>query len=151
MVATAPARTFVPKDLTVTDFASVEPLYRELLDRPIASRAELNQWLKDFSELTSVVDEVGSRRYIAKSCHTDDAAIERAYMQFVEEVEPKIKPLYFELQKKYLASPFRDEDTPALAILAKKWKADVELFRDENIPLETETTKLNADYDSRPR
>ena len=147
MVATAPARTFVPKDLTVTDFASVEPLYRELLDRPIASRAELNQWLKDFSELTSVVDEVGSRRYIAKSCHTDDAAIERAYMQFVEEVEPKIKPLYFELQKKYLASSFRAEDTPALAILSRKWKADVELFREENIPLETETVKLNADCD----
>ncbi len=107
----------------------------------------MDRWLKDFSELTAVVDEVGSRRYIAKSCHTDDPGIEKAYMQFVEEIEPKTKPLYFELQKKYLASPYRREDEPGLQILSRKWQADVELFREENIPLETEVVKLNADYD----
>src|SRR6266545_56709 len=92
MVATVPARSFVPRDLKVTDFSSLEPLYRELLDRPIGSRQELSRWLKDFSELSAVVDEEGSRRYIAKSCHTDDQEIKKAYMQFVEEIEPKIKP-----------------------------------------------------------
>jgi oligoendopeptidase F len=145
--AQAPGRRFVPKDLRVTDFASVEPLYQELLSRPISSRAQMDKWLADFSELTAVVDEVGSRRYIDKSCHTDDAEIEKAYMQFVEEIEPRIKPLYFELQKKYLSSPHRAQDSPALSILERKWKADVELFREENIPLETEVVKLNADYD----
>ena len=143
----APARRFVPKDLQLNDFASVEPLYRELLERPIGSRDQMDRWLADFSELTAVVDEVGSRRYIDKSCHTDDAEIEKAYMHFAEEIEPKIKPLYFELQKKYLGSPHRGEGTPALQILARKWRADVELFREENIPLETEVVKLNADYD----
>ena len=147
MVATAPARTFVPKDLQVNSFSDIEPLYRELLDRRINSRSDMDQWLRDFSELTAVVDEVGSRRYINKSCHTDDAEIEKAYMQYVEEIEPKIKPVYFELQKKYLNSPHRAEDTPALRILSRKWKADVELFREENIPLETEVIKLNAEYD----
>src|SRR4051812_15772406 len=107
----APGRRFVPKGLRVTDFTSVEPLYRELLSREIRSRAEMDKWLSDFSELTAVVDEVGSRRYIDKSCHTDDAEIEKAYMQFVEEVEPRIKPLYFELQKKYLSSPHRAGDS----------------------------------------
>jgi oligoendopeptidase F len=147
MVATAPARTFVPKDLVVNSFADVEPLYQELLKRAVNSRTELEKWLRDFSELTAVVDEVGSRRYIDKSCHTDDAQIEKRYMQFVEEVEPKIKPLYFELQKKYLDSPYRAQDTAALKILSKKWKADVEMFREENIPLETQVVKLNAEYD----
>ncbi len=147
MTATAFTRGFVPKDLKVNSFSEIEPLYRELLERQIASRKELDKWLRDFSELSAVVDEVGSRRYIAKSCHTEDAEIEKAYMTFVEEVEPKIKPLYFELQKKYLAAPLRGEDTPALKILSKKWKADVELFREENIPLETEVVKLNSEYD----
>jgi oligoendopeptidase F len=147
MLATATPRKFVPIDLTVSDFSNVEPLYRELLDRPIGSQNELEKWLLDFSELSAVLDEVGSRRYIAKSCHTDDKEIEKAYMHFIEEIEPKIKPLYFELQKKYLASPFLREDTPAKRILARKWRADVELFRQENVPLETDAAKLNADYD----
>lgn len=148
MVATAYPRTFVPQDLKLDQFADVEPLYRELLDRSIDSPAALERWLRDFSELSSVVDEVGSRRYIAKSCHTDDAAIERAYMQFVEEIEPKIKPLYFQLQRKFLASPHLAQlSDPRYAMLARKWRPDVELFRDENVPLETELTKLANEYD----
>src|SRR5689334_5014681 len=82
-------RKYVPANLTLNEFADVEPLYRELLDRNIASPAELEKWLSDASELYAVVDEVGNRRYIDKSCHTDDAAIEAAYLKFVEEIEPQ--------------------------------------------------------------
>src|SRR5581483_6056941 len=148
MVATAAPRKFVPKDLDVADVWQIEALYKGLIDRPIASADELRQWLQDFSELRAVVDEYGSRRYIDKSCHTEDEAIKKRYLHFVEEVDPKIKPLFFQLQKKYLESPFRPElKQTGLDILQRKWKADVELFRDENIPLETQATKLVTNYD----
>lgn len=148
MVATAPQRSFVPKDLDVADFRQIEPLYQSLLTRPMRSAADLEQWLEDFSELSAVIDEYGSRRYIDKSCHTDDAEIEKAYLHFVENVEPKIKPLYFQMQKRFLESPYRDQLTgKRYFILNRKWQADVELFRDENVPLETEATKLVTDYD----
>ena len=32
-------------------------------------------------------------------------------------------------------------------MLDRKWQADVELFREENVPLETEVTKLVNEYD----
>jgi oligoendopeptidase F len=148
MVAAAPQRVFVPKDLNVADFSQIEPLYQALLSRPMRSPAELEQWLEDFSELSAVIDEFGSRRYIDKSCHTDDAEIEKAYLHFVENIEPKIKPLFFQLQKRFLESPYRDQLTgKRYFILNRKWRADVELFRDENVPLETEATKLVTDYD----
>lgn len=150
MVATVPKRSFVPTDLRVTDFAQIEPLYQQLLDRTINSPDELIKWLYDFSELSSVVDENGSRRYISKSCHTDDAAIEKDYLYFVEEIDPKIKPIYFTLQQKFLTSPHRaavDAKEPRYALLSKKWHADVDIFRDENVPLETELAKLNNEYD----
>ncbi len=147
-----PVRTFVPADLDVADFASLAPLYQSLQDRPIASADEFNRWLLDLSELSAVVDEYGSRRYIAKSCHTEDAQIEKAYLHFVENIEPKIKPLMFALQKKFLASLHLDElkQKPGgdrIAILERRWRADVEIFRDENVPLETEITRLVTDYD----
>lgn len=141
-------RKFVPTDLDPSNLGKVVPLYESLLERRLASAAELERWLEDVSELASVIDEYGARRYIDKSCHTDDKAIEARFMQFVEEVEPKTKPLFFRLQKKFLESPHRSElSGERYAILSRKWQADVELFRDENVPLETEVTKLVTEYD----
>src|SRR5215217_1235001 len=135
-----PRRTFVPQDLDLADFSKIEPLYQALLKRPVDSAELLEKWLADASELTAVIDEYGSRRYIDKSCHTDDAQIEKAYLHFVENVEPQIKPLHFALQQKYMQSPARPTLTARdvrYRILDRKWAADVELFREENVPLET--------------
>jgi oligoendopeptidase F len=141
-------RRFVPQKLDVADFSQLEPLYNQLIDRPIHSANELERWLGDVSELSSVVDEYGSRRYIDKSCHTEDPQIERAYMHFVEQIDPKIKPLFFQLQRKLLDSPFLPQlQGQRYRLLERKWRSDVELFREENIPLETQITKLVTDYD----
>src|SRR3712207_2409554 len=80
MVAHVPARSFVPREFDPADWSQVEPLYRELLGREVESAAALERWLADFSELSSVVDEYGSRRYIDKSCHTDDEGIRARYL-----------------------------------------------------------------------
>ena len=147
MVAQYP-RQFVSIDFNPADLGQVVPVYKSLLARAIGSAGELERWLLDASELSSVMEEYGSRRYVEKSCHTEDKEIEALYMQFVEEVEPKIKPLFFALQRKYLASEFRAElDTKRYAILDRKWSADVDLFRDENVPLETQVTQLTNEYD----
>jgi len=148
MVATAAQNRFVPEPLNCADFAALEPLYHGLRDRLIDTVESLMIWLEDFSALTAVVEEYGARRYIDKSCHTDDAAIEAAYLHFIEQIEPKIKPLYFQLQKKFLAAPARKLlKEQRFEILAKKWSADVEIFREENVALETAVTKLNNEYD----
>src|ERR1019366_4603513 len=85
-----PARKFVPAQIDLSDFNQIEPLYRTLLERPLNSALEIEQWLLDFSELSAAIDEFGSRRYIDKSCHTDDAEIEKRFMYFVEHIEPQI-------------------------------------------------------------
>ncbi|HUB25792.1 MAG TPA: M3 family oligoendopeptidase, partial [Tepidisphaeraceae bacterium] len=141
-------RHFVPATVDPADFGQLEPLYQRLLDTPVHSAAELEKWLADLSELTAVVDEYGSRRYIDKSCHTEDSDVEKRFLHFIENVEPKIKPLFFELQKKFVESPHRSGLTDRrFALLTRKWRADVEIFRAENVPLETDVTKLVNEYD----
>lgn len=141
-------RVFVPQSLDVADTRQLAPLFDELSSRGITSVAELEKWLLDLSELMSVIDEFGSRRYIEKSCHTDDKEIERRFLQFVEEVEPFVKPRFFELQKKLLDCPHRSALTdPKYAVLLRQWQADVEVFREENVPIETEITRLVTEYD----
>src|SRR5688572_18169894 len=134
-----PKRQFVPQDLDAADWAQIEPVGKRLLERPINSVADLEKWLLDVSELSAVIDEYGSRRYIDKSCHTEDKQIEQRFLHYVEHIEPKFKTLTFELQKKYLASPHRAQLTDArYKILDRQWQADVDIFREENVPLETE-------------
>ena len=148
MIQSPPSRSFVPQDLDVADFAQLEPLYTTLLDRPVDAPRQLEQWLADVSELTAVFDEYGSRRYIDKSCHTDDERIERAYLHFVENVEPRVKPLFFRVQKKFMDSPARGRLTDRrYRMLERLWGPDVELFREENVPLQTQVTKLVNEYD----
>ncbi|MGH7179187.1 MAG: M3 family oligoendopeptidase [Tepidisphaeraceae bacterium] len=146
--APAPKRHFVPQSLNVADWSQIEPLAEQLLSRKINSSTDLEKWLVDFSELSAVIDEYGARRYIDKSCHTDDKDVEKSYFHFIENIEPKFKPLVFKLQKKFLESPFRSQLTDKrYTILARQWQADVDIFRDANVPLETEVAKLVTEYD----
>ncbi|MDB5328434.1 MAG: putative family peptidase [Phycisphaerales bacterium] len=143
-----PARRFVPADFDPAEWSQIEPLAQQLQDRAINSPDELVNWLLDMSELSGVVDEYSCRRYIDKSCHTDDAEIKKRYFHFVEEIEPKLKPVFFELQKRFLESPHHEKLTdPRYAMLTKKWQADVDVFRPANIPIETQITKLVTEYD----
>jgi len=143
-----PQRSFVPQELDCSDFSQLQPLYQQLLDRPIGSADELKRWLLDFSELASVVSEFGSRRAIDHSCHTDDPEVEKAYMHWVENVSPKIKPVFFELQKKYLDSGYADQlEDSKYKMLTREWKVDVGIFRPENVELQTQVTKTTNEYD----
>jgi oligoendopeptidase F len=149
MPANAYPRRFVPSDMDPFNFPELERLYRMLMDRKISTVEEMNRWLADFSELFSFVDEYGNRRYIDKSCHTDDEAIKKRFMRFVEEVEPRSKPMAFALQKKYLESPVRKQmDRKRFDVLDRKWQAEVDIFRDESVEIETQVTRKVTEYDS---
>jgi oligoendopeptidase F len=136
-----------PPQIDPSDFAQIEPLYRALLERPITSCDDLEQLLLDSSALESVLNEYGAKLYIESSCHTEDSEIEKRYLHWIEEIEPKIKPVAFELQKKVVASPYKSELNPdRYFVLIRAWENAVSLYRPENIPLETDATKLYTDY-----
>ena len=57
-------RHFLPKDFTVTTWENLEPFFIDLLERKINSKEDLEQWLKDISELEAVVSEDACWRQI---------------------------------------------------------------------------------------
>lgn len=141
-------RNFVPQQFDPADWQQVQPLFDALQARAISSVGELETFLNDFAELAAVLDESGSRRYIDHTCHTDDPQVKQRYFHWIEEIEPRTKPLHFALQKKFLESPHLPELKDAeYATLIRGWRAEVEIFRDENVPLETQATKLSTQYD----
>ena len=47
--------------------------------------------------LDAALDQDGSERYIAMTCHTDNPDAEKSYLQFVEQIQPQLKPREFKL------------------------------------------------------
>jgi len=145
----AKPRKFVPEQIDLGDWTQIAPLFDQLEQRApkINSAAELEKWLLDWSELSAALDEESSRRYIAMTCHTDNADAEKAYLHFVENVEPQLKPRQFALEKIYVAHPQREKLAhERFFIFNRDVKNHVELFRPENVTLETEEAKLCQQY-----
>ncbi|MSO19343.1 MAG: M3 family oligoendopeptidase [Acidobacteria bacterium] len=140
-------RRFVPQDANLGEWAQVEPLFLALRDRSPQTPVELEQWLADYFELWAAINEEGARRHINMTLQTDDAEREAAFKHFIEEIEPKIKPIDQELEKAYLANPRRLElPRERYALMDRMVENHIKLFREENIPLETQDQLLGAEY-----
>jgi len=139
-------RRFVPVGANMGDWTQIEPLFRRLLDGTPDSPAALERWLEDISELKAALGEERTRRYVAMTCQTDDPSREQAYLDFVEHIIPKLKPMAHALDETYLRSPDRRRLPARYALFDRLVANRVALFRPENIPLETEETRLKQQY-----
>ncbi len=142
-------RTFVPAGVDWGNWDQIAPLYDQLESRAAKckSAAALEQWLVDWGELNAALDEDGSRRYIAMTCHTDNPDAEKAYLHFVEHIQPQLKPREFKLAQIFIAHPLRAQLPPSrYGVFDRNTEVQVELFRPENVPLETEEAKLGQQY-----
>lgn len=145
----AKPRKFVPQNANLDEWAQIEPLFAQLEQRmpQLETAPQLQSWLLDWSELSAALDEEASCRYIAMTCHTDNAKAEKAYLHFVENIEPQLKSRQFALEKMYAANPLREQlPTERFNVFDRDVKNRVALFRQENIPLETEEAKLSQQY-----
>ncbi|MBS0195267.1 MAG: M3 family oligoendopeptidase [Planctomycetes bacterium] len=139
---------FAPFDLDGSSFEALEPLIRALLTRPVLNLAELEKWILDRSELSAAASESRANLYIAMTCDTDDTAARDAYLAYVEQVAPKLTPLFFELDRRLVELSKKFEPDPSrYAVLIRGARADVELFREENIALETQLAVLSQQYE----
>ena len=50
-------RHYLPQNLTVSSWKVIEPYFKDLLERKIESKKDLEQWLKDMSELEAAINE----------------------------------------------------------------------------------------------
>jgi oligoendopeptidase F len=143
-----PKRKFVPEDFTITTFDAIKPYLDKLLDTEIKNVSDLRNWLKDRSELESIISEDMGWRYIRMTCHTENQEYQKAYHHFIQNIQPHLAPLADQLNKKALESPFLKEieHEPGFNLMIRNLKKDVELFREENIPLFTEMNTETQKY-----
>ena len=138
---------YLPKDYVLNDWASIESFFKELLDRPLSSAANLEKWLLDLSELEAFISEDACWRQIKMTCDTTDKSLEEAFNYFCMEIQPKMQPYADALNKKLIQSPFTKELNQDLYFTyLRSVKKNIELFREENIPLQAELSVLQQQY-----
>lgn len=140
-------RHFVPADFTVSDWAGLEPFYNGLLDRPIPNLEALKQWLRDRSELDSVVSEEFRWRYINMTRDTRDMEVTEKLQFYYKEIDPKLNSINFQLNQKLVAVPFLNDLDPAqYFIYLRNVRKQIDLYREENLPLFKEMKLKENEY-----
>ncbi len=140
-------RSFVPSGIDLTDQTRLKELFAALEGRRLASATDIEKWFRDESELLAALYEEQAIRYIRMTCQTNDPEREKAYLAFVENVEPIVKMGAFGLDRKYLGTPARKSLSPdRYSVLDRRVENNVAIFREKNVELEKEETKLSQKF-----
>jgi oligoendopeptidase F len=140
-------RHFLPVDFTITNWETLEPFFKQLDERAINSLQDLEEWLKDSSELEAVTSEDACWRQIKMTCDTENKELEEAFTFFMMEIQPKIQPYSDRLNKKLVDCPFTSQlDSEKYYTYLRNVKKNIELFREENIPLQAELGVMQQQF-----
>ena len=140
-------RHFLPEDFIISDWKSLEPYFQKLEERAINSPVDLEQWLKDGSELEAMISEDACWRQIKMTCDTENKELEESFTFFMMEIQPKIQPYSDKLNRKLVDCPFIKELDPSKYFTyLRNVKKNIELFREANIPLQAELNVLQQQF-----
>jgi len=144
-----PERKYFSAELDVTSWEELEKVFIDLLATMINSKSELISFMEKVSEVDAIVDEEMAWRYINMTRFADDASFEESFNDFFANIVSKIKPYTFKIQKKFYDNKYRSELTePEYLHLNQIISNEIELFREENIPIDIKLQELANKYGS---
>lgn len=142
-------RKFIPEGLTIESWDDIAPFFQHLIDEEPEGVSGLKAWLRDLSELEAFLEEEGAWRYIRMTVDTNDAKAAERYRIFITDIQPKVAPLADRINHKLASHPFAGElKGDAFRIYLRGIRSAIRLFREANIPLNTELQELAQKYSS---
>ena len=139
MVIALPDSPDAFKDVAWED---VEPYYRELLERPLDG-GNVESWLADWSRFESMLSEASALAGFAYSCDTRDPDREAAQLRFGTEISPRAREQRVRLQERLVGL---DYVRPGLETTVERFRNQMELFSEANVPLQAEEAKLLTEW-----
>ena len=139
---------FLPADFTVTQWEDIQPYYDQLLERVLSSPDALRQWFIDRSMLEEALAEDMGWRYIRMTCDTTNDTYRERYDYYVKEILPKIAPINHMLNQKAVACPHAQvlQREEGFDILLRCIERSLQVYRPENIPIQTRTQLKAHEY-----
>lgn len=142
-------RSYFPENIDICKWENVEVELKKLEVEETNSAEGLIKFLEKFTELSNILNEEQAWRYINMTRFADKPEYEKKFNEFYAGVISKVKPYKFKFNKKFYDSPFRKElDEKKYGHLNRIISNDIELFREENIPLKVKEQELANKYGS---
>jgi oligoendopeptidase F len=123
-------------------WVEIEAWYRELAATTL-SPENVEPWLRQWSQLSALVDETNIWLEIATTRNTADETLSQRRQRFLDEIFTHVQSFDQQIKQQLLASGLEPE---GFAIPLRKLQVDAKLFREENIPLLNEEKKLSEEY-----
>jgi oligoendopeptidase F len=120
------------------------PYYEQLATIALDSTTSVVEpWLRTWSRLDTLVGEAGTLAMIAYTGNTADTAAETAYLRFSMEIFPKLEEQGVRLAKRLIAMDWSRDD---LETTIRRFRTDIEIFREANVPRFSQIEELSAGY-----
>ncbi len=122
-------------------WSDIEPYYQQLAAQQL-DETTVEEWLASWSQLEALIEEASALAYFAYTCNTADSQLEEAQLRFGSEIEPKSLQARAGLQKRLVELGY---ERPGLKTAVERFRNQVELFRDANVPLFSDVAKLETE------
>jgi oligoendopeptidase F len=140
-------REFIDINQKLDDWADISGFYDTLMAMPIDTHAALMAFLSQRSELEAFVSEDFAWRYIHMTRDTQSETAKEKYQNFVENIQPQIAKGGNALDQKFLNSEALSTlEGPAYAIMVRNLRTAWDIYREENLALETDIRNKAATY-----
>jgi oligoendopeptidase F len=131
-----------PSAFAKATWDDVAPYFDELAVRPLEP-STMEAWLRAWSTLEELVTEAAARAMIAYTIDTGDAEKEADHLRFSTEVLPRMEERSVELARRLVESGY---SSPELKTTLARFRTQIEIFRDENVPIFAELEEHSARY-----
>jgi len=132
------------KEMTDWGWSDYKPYFDYLSKQKIDSN-NVDEWMKYWSNLSEMIGEVGTDVYVATTVDTTDEKAKKRFHSFLENISENASSRNQELKKMLLDSGKTPDN---FIIPLRAIKSEVEMFREENLPLMTKDSKLSKEYDA---
>ena len=147
MFETIKNRKFYSNDFDFFNIDLVESELNALLEDDFNSFEEYKNWIYKSDELLAIIEEGYCVCYAQSTCDTEDETAKANIQYFDNKVMPLLMSIGNLISKKFLDTPFVDDLVQKdFEVIIRNNKKNIELFREKNIPINTEIMNLNQEY-----
>ena len=147
MFKTMKNRNFYPDNFDTLNKDVLEKELKHLSEHKFNSFKEYEEWIYKVDEFMAIFEESYSRCYAESTCDTENKEVQERFQFLNNEIFPMVAPLGNEIDKKFLESPYLNKlNKKDFEVKIRDNKKSVELFREKNVPIDTELMNLLQEY-----
>lgn len=134
------------ENFELSSFNDIKPYFDRFLESRISSTDDLKELILYMSGVEAYLSENLAWRYINYTRFTDNEEYSKAYVDYVSNIQPELAIVEHKTSLKVAESSHFAELTDEYNIYRKRVKLSVDLFREENVKLDTDQSILAKKY-----